>query len=139
MGARFLVMGVSIIARTPTCQRFPYRWVSWLFALKPPPLLLPVGVLVILRSFSSDPNINLLGITKNGDRHLRALLIHGARSVVQRCPKRQDGLGRWVNELRNRRGHNKAVVALANKCARIAWAVLSSKEGFAIEKAFAAA
>lgn len=94
---------------------------------------------LVPRQSGSGGSVHLLGITKNGDRHLRALLIHGARSVVQRCPKRQDGLGRWVNELRNRRGHNKAVVALANKCARIAWAVLSSKEGFAIEKAFAAA
>lgn len=94
---------------------------------------------LVPRQNGSGGNVRLLGITKNGDRHLRALLIHGARAVVRWCHKRQDPLGRWVGELKGRRGHNKAVVALANKSARIAWAILSGKDKFAMEKAFAVA
>jgi transposase len=93
---------------------------------------------LVPRQNGTGGNVHLHGITKNGDRHLRTLLIHGARAVVRWCPKRNDALARWVLEIKQRRGHNKAVVALANKCARIAWAVLTSEESFSVEKAFAA-
>jgi transposase len=93
---------------------------------------------LVPRQNGTGGNVRLQGITKNGDRHLRTLLIHGARAVVRWCPKRNDALARWVHEIKQRRGHNKAVVALANKCARIAWAILTSEESFALEKAFAA-
>lgn len=66
----------------------------------------------------------LLGISKRGDRPLRALLVHGARSVARQAPGKEDDLSRWVVRLIDRRGFNKAVVALANKLARIGWAVL---------------
>lgn len=66
----------------------------------------------------------LLGISKRGDRYLRAKLIHGARSVVRQAAKKDDPLSRWIRRVEATRGRNKAVVALANKLARIGWAVL---------------
>jgi transposase len=66
----------------------------------------------------------LLGISKRGDRYLRAKLIHGARSVVRQAANKDDPLSRWIRRVEAARGRNKAVVALANKLARIGWAVL---------------
>ena len=66
----------------------------------------------------------MLGISKRGDSYLRSLLVHGARSVVRQAPKKQDRLSRWVTRLIAERGVHKATVALANKMARIGWAVL---------------
>ena len=68
----------------------------------------------------------MLGISKRGDKYLRSLLVHGARSVVIHAHKKDDALSRWVTRLVERRGKNKATVALANKLARIAWAVTTS-------------
>jgi transposase len=65
----------------------------------------------------------LLGITKRGDKELRTLLVHGARSVVNQAHKKDDPLSRWIAQLVARKGKNKATVALANKMARIAWAM----------------
>ena len=59
------------------------------------------------------------------DRHLRTLLVHGARSILSRAPGRTDRRSRWVVATRERRGWNIAAVALANKNARTAWAVLA--------------
>lgn len=70
--------------------------------------------------------IHLLGISKRGDRYLRKLLIHGARAVVSRAKGKTDRLSVWVNRIVEERGKNKACVALANKIARIGWALLSS-------------
>lgn len=66
----------------------------------------------------------LMGITKQGDRHLRSLLIHGARSAVRVAHRKDDRLNRWVTELKDRRHPNVAAVALANKTVRVAWAML---------------
>ena len=65
----------------------------------------------------------LRGITKRGDKELRSLLVHGARSVVNHAHKKDDELNRWICQLVARKGKNKATVALANKMARIAWAM----------------
>jgi transposase len=73
---------------------------------------------------SSGGKERLLGISKRGDRYLRGLLIHGARSVVSRAGGKTDRLSRWLQRLCAERGVNKACVALANKMARIGWAVL---------------
>ena len=94
---------------------------------------------LVPRQSGTGGKVRLLGITKNGDRYLRALMIHGARAAVRWAPRRNDALGHWVQNLQHRRGHNKAVVALANKCARIAWAVLAGREEFDMTKAFARA
>lgn len=72
----------------------------------------------------------LLGISKRGNRYLRTLLIHGARAVLNQAHRGDDGLRRWVRQLAGRTHKNKAVVALANKLARVAWAVLNSGASF---------
>ena len=82
---------------------------------------------LVPRQHSSGGKDVLLGISKRGDRYLRSLLVHGARSVVIQAGKKDDRLSRWINKIRAERGFNKAVVALANKMARIGWAILAHK------------
>jgi transposase len=74
---------------------------------------------------SSGGRSRLLGISKRGDSYLRTLLIHGARAVLARASKKEDPRSRWLRKLRERRHPNVAAVALANKNARIAWALLA--------------
>lgn len=85
---------------------------------------------LVPRQHSTGGKIVLLGISKRGDRYLRTLLIHGARSVVSRAEGKSDARSRWIIQLKQRCGMNKAVVALANKNARIAWALLASDEAY---------
>mgnify|MGYP000971386317 FL=1 len=73
---------------------------------------------------SSGGKERLLGITKRGDAYLRTLLIHGARSVIYASRNKDDRLSQWVTDLATRRHPNVAATALANKTARIAWAML---------------
>ena len=73
---------------------------------------------------SSGGKERLLGITKRGDVYLRTLLIHGARSVIYAARHKDDRLSQWVTGLAKRRHPNVAATALANKTARIAWAML---------------
>lgn len=77
------------------------------------------------RQYSSGDKVQLSGISKRGDRHVRYLLIHGARSVVRVCHAKRDAKSRWVDDKVTRRGKNKAAVALANKTARTVWALLT--------------
>lgn len=79
---------------------------------------------LVPRQHSSADKPILLGISKRGNSYLRSLLVHGARSVVNHAHKKTDPLSRWICQLIARRGKNKATVALANKLARIAWAML---------------
>lgn len=72
----------------------------------------------------------LLGISKRGDKRLRYLLVHGARAVAKQADKKTDRLSVWFCQLRDRRGYNKAVVALANKLARIGWAVVRTRQAY---------
>jgi transposase len=72
----------------------------------------------------------LLGITKRGDKELRTLLVHGARSVLRHAHNKDDALSLWLCQLVARVGHNKATVALANKMARIAWAITVHKTDY---------
>jgi transposase len=81
---------------------------------------------IVPRQHSTGDKPVLLGISKRGNRYLRSVLIHGARSVVKNADKKDDALSRWVTQLVQRRGHNTATVALANKLARIGWAILTS-------------
>lgn len=78
---------------------------------------------VVPRQHSSGDKQVLLGISKRGNRYLRTLLIHGARAVLKVCSGKTDPLSRWLQGLIERRGFNKAAVALANKNARILWAM----------------
>ena len=68
---------------------------------------------------------DLVGISKRGNPYVRRLLIHGARACVLHLDRRRDRLGAWLDRLSVRMHSNKVVVALANKIARIAWAVLT--------------
>ena len=79
---------------------------------------------------SSGGKTVLKGITKRGDRTIRKLLIHGARSVVRFSENRTDPLRRWINRIDKTRGRNKACVALANKNARIIWALMARGEEY---------
>jgi len=72
----------------------------------------------------------LLGISKRGDGYLRKLLVHGARAVIRHATHRDDALSEWVNRLVARKHVNVACVALANKTARIAWAVVHGEKGY---------
>ena len=85
--------------------------------------------LVPRQSSSGDKRV-LLGISKRGDRYLRTLLIHGARSVLSRSKSVDTPYSHWVSNRRGRLSHNKAAVALANKNARIIWAILNTGEDF---------
>jgi transposase len=82
------------------------------------------------RQHSSGGKNNLGGITKRGDVYLRTLLIQGAKSAVMTAHRRQDKISQWAVALRERSGWQKAVVALANKNARILWAVMTRGEAF---------
>ncbi len=79
---------------------------------------------LVPKQHSTGGKTVLLGISKRGDRYLRTLLIHGARSVVRYADNKDDRLSRWVVRIKTEKGFNIATVALANKLARIAWAML---------------
>ena len=81
---------------------------------------------VVPRQHSTGGKQQLFGISKRGNVYLRRMLIHGARAVLLRVKYDTGGFGQWVNRLSERAPRNKVVVAIANKLARIAWAVLSS-------------
>jgi transposase len=77
------------------------------------------------RQHSSGGKERLSGISKRGDAYLRTLLIHGARAALRTAGKKSDPRSRWVTRVSERRHQNIAAVALTNKNARIAWALLS--------------
>jgi transposase len=85
---------------------------------------------LVPKQHSSGNRVCLGGISKRGDRYLRTLLIQGARSVVMRSEKKLDRRSIWVQTRKILSGYNKASVAVANKNARIAWALLSSGENY---------
>jgi transposase len=85
---------------------------------------------LVPRQHSSGGKYNLGGITKRGDTYLRSLLIQGAKSAVMSAHKRSDPISQWAAALRDRVGWQKAAVALANKNARILWAVMTKDEAF---------
>ena len=80
--------------------------------------------------YSSGGKARLGRITKAGDSYLRSLLVMGARSILSGAGDKQDGFSRWARSLVERRGYWKAVVAIAAKNARLAWAVLKYGEDF---------
>ena len=77
------------------------------------------------RQMTTGGKPRLLGISKRGNRYLRKNLIHGARAVLPYLVERETPHGRWARGLLARAHKNVVVVALANKLARIAWAVLA--------------
>ncbi len=85
---------------------------------------------LVPRQHSSGNRQRLFGISKRGDRHLRTLLIHGARAVVRTSTSREDAQSAWIRELRARRGAAKTIVAVANKNARVIFALLKKETEF---------
>ena len=85
---------------------------------------------IVPRQYSTGGKQKLFGISKRGNIYLRRMLIHAARAVLLRVKYDTGGFGRWVHRLAQRAPRNKVVVAIANKLARIAWAVLSSGKDY---------
>ena len=85
---------------------------------------------LVPKQHSSGGKTVLLGISKRGDRYVRCLLVHGARSVLRHAEQRTDRLSRWALAVKAKRGTHKATVALANKMARIGWTVVREHTTF---------
>lgn len=85
---------------------------------------------VVPREHSTGGQQKLLGISKRGNSYLRRLFVQGARAVMQQRTKQSSGLSAWLAQLTSRAHRNVATVALANKLARIAWAVLAKNEPY---------
>ena len=83
--------------------------------------------------YSSGGKARLGRITKAGDGYLRSLLVMGARAVLNSLGDKQDRFSRWARSLQERRGYWRAVIAIAAKNARLAWAVLKYGEDFKLE------
>ncbi len=81
----------------------------------------------------------LLGISKRGDRYLRTLLIHGARAALSHYKNTNNKYGEWLTNKKAMLSFNKAAVALANKNARIIWALLKTGKEFDANQKWAAA
>ena len=80
---------------------------------------------LVPQRYSTGGKPQMFGISKRGNRYLRRLLIHGARSCVMHLHRSRDRLGAWLRRLYSRMHVNKVTVALAAKIARIAWVVLN--------------
>lgn len=87
------------------------------------------------RQNSSGGKEKLLGISKRGDPYVRSLLVHGARSVIRLAKDKEDRLSQWVIRIANAHHPNVAVVAMANKTARIAWAMIRNGSDYQPELA----
>jgi transposase len=85
---------------------------------------------LVPRQHSTGGKTRLLGISKCGSEYLRRMMLHGARSVVMHMARKKSALGAWVEQLSARTHRNVAVVALANKMARIAWVILNKSERY---------
>jgi transposase len=94
---------------------------------------------LVPKQYSTGGKAKLAGISKRGNCYLRRILIHGARSVVFRSKRERIAMGEWMNTLEARASRNVLIVAMANKLARIAWAVLSSGQDYrAVQQPLAA-
>ena len=94
---------------------------------------------LVPRQYSTGGRTQLLSISKRGNAYLRRMFIHGARAVLWRVKYDTGVIGEWARQLQQRAAKNVVVVALANKLARIAWAVLSSGEPYRLKPAAMAA
>lgn len=82
---------------------------------------------LVPKQFSTGGKNRLGRITKHGDKYIRTLLVHGARAVVTTIGDKQDRLSQWCRQIKERRGLNRAIVALAAKNARIIWSLLHNQ------------
>jgi transposase len=84
---------------------------------------------------SSGGKERLLGISKRGDAYVRSLLVHGARAMIRTAQAKEDRLSRWVMRIATTRHPNVAAVALANKTARMAWAMMKNGTDYQPDRA----
>ncbi|HUO43595.1 MAG TPA: IS110 family transposase [Burkholderiales bacterium] len=87
------------------------------------------------KQVSSGGKDRLLGISKRGDAYVRSLLVHGARAMIRTAKTKDDRLSQWGTRIATRRHPNIAAVAMANKTARIAWAMMTSGKDYQPELA----
>ena len=85
---------------------------------------------LVPKQHSTGGKAKLYGISKRGNLYLRKILIHGARAVVLRSKRDRIAMGPWMTALERRAPRNVLIVAMANKLARIAWAVLSTGQDY---------
>ena len=85
---------------------------------------------LVPRQHSTGGKERLLGISKRGDTYLRKLLVHGARATIRWVGRKTDRRSQWMRQLLERRGKNRTAVAVANKNARIVWALLTSHQDY---------
>ena len=90
---------------------------------------------LVPREHSTGGKPRLLGISTRGHIYLRKVLVHGARATLRWVDTKHDDRSRWLRALLARRGKNRAAVALANKNARIAWALLAHNQGYRAQTA----
>jgi len=93
---------------------------------------------LVPKQHSSGNTVRLGSITKRGDRYIRRLLVHGARSAIKVAGNKKDRRNTWITDKKERLGYNKAAVALANKNARIIWAMLATGESYRQQRLLAA-
>ena len=118
-----LITATALVALVMDIRRFPSgRHFASFLGLTP-------------KEDSTGPRRRLGAISKQGDVYLRMLMTHGARSLLwhAKAAKQPTSLQRWAVETEQRRGHNVAAVAVANKLARIVWAVWAHERPFAID------
>jgi transposase len=89
------------------------------------------------KQHSSGGKDRLLGISKRGDAYLRTLMIHGARSALRTANSKDDRLSQWAVRLAERSHPNVAAIALANKTARMTWAMLRNGTDYQPDRAAA--
>jgi transposase len=85
---------------------------------------------LVPRQHTTGGKERLLGISKRGDTSLRKLLVHGARATIRWVGLKTDRRSQWMRQLLERRGNNRTAVAVANKNARIVWALLTSHQDY---------
>ena len=125
----------AIASTNPTCQRLltapgvgPLTATILLTVLSNPALFkngrhFAAFLGLVPKQYSSGEKQRLLSISKRGDKYIRSLLVHGARSVLLNASKKKDDRSEWIKKLHERRGHNCTCVAIANKNARLLWAL----------------
>ncbi len=96
------------------------------------PRELSVWLGITPKQYASGEKSKTGGITKRGNRYLRKQLIHGARTLLHRTKGKTDKLSVWIQQIVERRGKNKAVVAIANRLARLAWILLQRNEDYRV-------
>ncbi len=82
------------------------------------------------KQVSSGGKEKLLGISKRGDSYIRQLLVHGGRIFIHYTDRKKDELSMWAKGVKERRGYNKASVAVANKLARICWSIMKNENEY---------